>query len=66
MDQEWGLGRFSDSVDAEHMIEMGVRRDYLRWSDVEVFDEPQDSFRLIAWIDDHRFGLGLNDVAVSL
>ena len=66
MDHEWDPGRFSDSIDAEHMIKVGVGRDDTGWRCVDIFDEPQDSFRLIAGIDDHCLGLGLNDVAVSL
>ena len=50
MNQEWSVGRFSDSVDAEHVIKVGVCRDYLGWCDFEIFDEPQDSFRLVAGI----------------
>jgi len=52
MDQEWGLCHFSDSVDAENVIKMRVRRDNTCYRDVEIFDEPQDSFRLVARIDD--------------
>jgi len=52
MDQELCLGCFSDSVDAEHVIKMCVRGDYSPRCCVEIFDEPQDSLWLVAWIDD--------------
>ena len=51
MNQEWSVGRFSDSVDAEHVIKVGVCRDNTGCCGVEIFDEPQDSFWLAARID---------------
>jgi len=66
MDHEWGLGHLSDPFDAEHMIKVGVSRDNTGWCCVDIFDEPQDSFWLVSRIDDNRFGLGLDDEAISL
>jgi len=66
MDQEWSLGRLTDSVDAQHMIKVGMSRDNTRWHGVDIFGEPQDSLWLIARIDNHCFCPGLNDVAVGL
>jgi hypothetical protein len=51
MDQELSLGCLSDSINAQHVIKVGVGRDDARWCGVDVLDETYDSFWLVAGID---------------
>jgi hypothetical protein len=51
MDQEWSLCCFSDSVNTQYMIKVGMGRDDTRCCGVEIFDKLQDSFRLVTRID---------------
>jgi hypothetical protein len=66
MDQEWSFDCLSDSVHAQHMIKMGMSRDDTRWGSFDVSNEPQDSPRLVAWINNDGFAARLENVAVSL
>src|SRR6267378_3138768 len=43
-----------------------MRRDNTCWCDVDVFDEPEDSFCLVSGINDEGFSVRLENVAVSL
>jgi hypothetical protein len=66
MNQEWSLGCPSDPVNAQHVIKVRMRRDNTGRRGVDIFDELQNSLRLIAWVYNNGLATRLQNVAVSL
>jgi hypothetical protein len=48
------------------MIKVGMRCDDTGRFDFDIFDEPNDSFRLVAGVNDDGFAARFENVAVSL
>jgi hypothetical protein len=52
VDQKWNVKLGANGIHAEYMIEVGVSGDDLAGLDCHAVEEPEYSFRFVAWIYD--------------
>lgn len=67
MQPHGGTGRLDDGAGAHDVIDMAVRLEHEFYVEVVRLDDPQESFRIVARIDDHGLPRSLagNDRAVA-